>query len=179
VAWGTSDEARFRREQHDFDALFRAHHAEIVRYLAARLGSRDEAADVASEVFFEAWRRTPGLRYRGRPVLAWLYRVAANMAADRVTARRREPVPAAPAEVPAGGDEAEAAVDRDALRRALAGLPPDHALAVHLRLVEGYSFAEVARVMGRSVGACQMLVLRAGRELREALEREGIRAPQR
>ena len=30
--------------------------------------------------------------------------------------------------------------------------------------------------MGRSAGACQMLVLRAGRELREALEREGIRA---
>jgi hypothetical protein len=31
--------------------------------------------------------------------------------------------------------------------------------------------------MGRSVGACQMLVLRAGRELREALEGEGIHAP--
>ena len=171
-------EARFRREQHDFDALFRAHHAEIVRYLAARLGSREEAGDVAADVFVEAWRRAPSLRWRGRPVLAWLYRVAANMAADRMSARRREPVAA---EVrrrrrPAG-DEVAAVVERDALRRALATLPPDHALAVHLRLVEGYPFADVARVMGRSVGACQMLVLRAGRELREALEREGIDAP--
>ena len=60
-------------------------------------------------------------------------------------------------------------IERDALRRAFATLPPDHALAVHLRLVEGYPFADVARVMGRSVGACQMLVLRAGRELREVL----------
>lgn len=59
-------EARFRREQHDFDALFRAHHGEIVRYLAARLGSREEAADIAAEVFVEAWRRVPGLRWRGR-----------------------------------------------------------------------------------------------------------------
>ena len=169
-------EARFRREQHDFDALFRAHHAEIVRYLAARLGSREEAADVAAEVFIEAWRRAPGLRGRGRPVLAWLYRVAANMAADRVSARSREPVPAA-AEAATAGDEATTVIERDALRRALATLPPDHALAVHLRLVEGYPFADVARVMGRSVGACQMLVLRAGRELREALEGEGIHAP--
>ena len=169
-------EARFRREQHDFDVLFRAHHAEIVRYLAARLGSREEAADVASEVFIEAWRRVPGLRWRGRPVLAWLYRVAANMAADRMSARSREPVPA-PAADSAAGDEATTVIERDALRRALATLPPDHALAVHLRLVEGYPFADVARVMGRSVGACQMLVLRAGRELREALEGEGIHAP--
>lgn len=177
MAEGTP-ETRFRREQHDFDALFRAHHAEIVRYLAARLGSREEAADVASEVFVEAWRRTPSLRYRGRPVLAWLYRVAANMAADTMSARRRESIAAEVREAAAGGDEAQAVVERDMLRRALATLPRDHALAVHLRLVEGYPFADVARVMGRSVGACQMLVLRAGRELREALEQEGIDAPQ-
>ena len=30
--------------------------------------------------------------------------------------------------------------------------------------------------MGRSVGACQMLLLRAGKLLREKLEKEGIRA---
>jgi RNA polymerase sigma-70 factor, ECF subfamily len=176
VAEGTP-EARFRREQHDFDALFRAHHAEIVRYLAARLGSREDAADVASDVFVEAWRRAPSLRWRGRPMLAWLYRVAANMAADRMSARRREPVAGEVGDAPAGGDEAAAVIEREALRRALASLPPDHSLAVHLRLVEGYPFADVARVMGRSVGACQMLVLRAGRELQGALEREGIHAP--
>ena len=82
-----------------------------------------------------------------------------------MSARRREPL-AAEGGTPASADEAAAVVERDALRRALATLPPDHALAVHLRLVEGYPFADVARVMGRSVGACQMLVLRAGRELR-------------
>ena len=170
-------EARFRREQHDFDVLFRAHHEEIVRYLASRLGSREEAADIAADVFVEAWRRVPGLRWRGRPVLAWLYRVAANMAADRMTARRREPVAGNVHDAAAGGDEAASVIEREAIRRALASLPPDHAIAVHLRLVEGYPFADVARVMGRSVGACQMLVLRAGRELQTALEREGIDAP--
>jgi RNA polymerase sigma-70 factor, ECF subfamily len=171
------DEARFRREQHDFDTLFRAHHAEIVRYLAVRLGSREDASDIAAEVFVEAWRRVPGLRWRGRPVLAWLYRVAANMAADRMSARRREPVAGAMHDASIGGDEAATVIEREAIRRALASLPPDHAIAVHLRLVEGYPFADVARVMGRSVGACQMLVLRAGRELQTALEREGIDAP--
>ena len=87
------DHAGFRHHQRDFDALFRAHYAEIVRYLAVRLGSRDDAADVAAEVFVAAWRGVPGLRYRGRPVLAWLYRVASNMASDRLRERMREPLP--------------------------------------------------------------------------------------
>lgn len=168
---------RFRREQADFDALFRTHYAEIVRYLSVRLGSRDEAADIASEVFVEAFRRVPGLRWRGRPVLAWLYRVASNMAADRVRHAGRE-VPTPELE-PQGSaaDAGDSLADREALRRALGDLPPDYRLVVHLRLVEGYSFAQVARMTGRSVGACQMLVLRAGRLLRESLVEEGVRAP--
>ena len=162
----------FRREQADFESLFRAHHAEIVRYLAARLGSRDDALELASEVFVEAWRRVPGLRWRGRPVRAWLYRVAANMAADEL--RRRARIAPAEVEVEAP-DPTEDVPDRLALARALRELPPEYQLVVHLRLVEGQPFAEVARVMGRSVGACQMLLLRAGRLLRESLRAEGVR----
>ena len=65
------------------------HYPEIVRYLSARLGSRDDALELASEVFAEAWRRVPGLQWRGRPVRAWLYRVAANLAADELRRRPR------------------------------------------------------------------------------------------
>jgi RNA polymerase sigma-70 factor, ECF subfamily len=161
----------FRREQGDFEALFRGHYPEIVRYLTARLGSRDDALELASEVFTEAWRRVPGLQWRGRPVRAWLYRVAANMAADELK-RRSRTVPLEDAVAP---DASETAPDRIALTRALRTLPPDHQLVVHLRLVEGLPFAEVARVMNRNVGACQMLMLRAGKSLRALLAAEGVR----
>ncbi len=169
---GRRAELQFRRHQADFEALFRDHYPEIVRYLAGRLGSREEAADVAAEVFVVALRRAPLLRWRGKPVLAWLYRVASNMAADHLRRRAHE-FPAAEPVLEAPFDEDALAV-RDALARAMRTLTPDQQLAVHLRLVEGYPFAEVGRLMGRSTGACQMLLLRAGRELRAALEREGI-----
>jgi RNA polymerase sigma-70 factor, ECF subfamily len=170
------EEQRFRREQADFESLFRAHYPEIVRYLTGRLGSRERADDVAAEVFLEAFRRVPRLRWRGRPVLAWLYRVAANMAADEVKRARREtPMPEAEAAA-AASDRTETFAERQALSRALRSLPSDYQLVVHLRLVEGYPFADVSRMTGRSVGACQMQLLRAGRLLRTALEREGIRA---
>lgn len=171
------DEQSFRREQADFESLFRAHYPEIVRYLTGRLGSRERAQDLASDVFLEAVHRVPLLRWRGRPVLAWLYRVAANMAADDLRRARREvPLPDSgpAAEAP---DAAERLADREAVGRALRSLPPDYQLVVHLRLVEGYPFADVARMTGRSVGACQMQLLRAGRLLRATLEEEGIRAP--
>jgi DNA-directed RNA polymerase specialized sigma24 family protein len=64
---------------------------------------------------------------------------------------------------------------RLALAGALRSLAPDHQLVVHLRLVEGLPFDDVARIMNRSVGACQMLMLRAARALRAALEAEGVR----
>lgn len=163
----------FRREQGDFEALFRAHYAEIVRYLAARVGSRDDALELASEVFAEAWRRVPGLQWRGRPVRAWLYRVAGNMAADEL--KRRARLQALPVDELATADNVDAAGDRLALSSALRTLPPEHQLVVHLRLVEGLPFEDVARVMNRSVGACQMLMLRAARSLRAALEAEGVR----
>lgn len=168
------DERHFRRQQADLDLLFREHYPEIVRYLAARLGNREEAADLASDVFVEAICGVPNLRWRGKPVLAWLYRVAANMAADRVKQRAREiPVAETPAAPVAPADTLP---DRDALARAMRALPADQALAVHLRMIEGYAFGEVGRLMNRSPAACQMLVLRAGRSLRELLEREGVNA---
>ena len=169
------EERTFRRYQRDFDELFREHYPEIVRYLAARLGSREAAADVAGEVFVEAYRRAPLLSWRGKPVVAWLYRVASNMAADYVKRSARE-VPVADVGEKAAPDAMQSLPEREALTHALRTLPPDYQLVVHLRLVEGYAFDEVARVMGRTVGACQMLMLRAGRALREALEREGIHA---
>jgi RNA polymerase sigma-70 factor (ECF subfamily) len=161
----------FRREQGDFEALFRDHYPEIVRYLAVRLGSRDDALDLASDVFAEAWRRVPGLQWRGRPVRAWLYRVAGNMAADEL--KRRRVVQPLSADETAAPDDVET---RLALNVALRSLAPEHQLVVHLRLVEGLPFDEVARVMNRSVGACQMLMLRAARSLRAKLEAEGVRS---
>ena len=167
-------ERAFRRYQRDFDALFREHYPEIVRFLAARVGSRDAAADIAGDVFVEAYKRVRFLRWRGKPVLAWLYRVASNMAADHMKRAIREQPVADVLETSV--DVFETLPERDAVARALRQMPADYQLVVHLRLVEGYPFEEVAAVMGRTAGACQMLMLRAGRALRAALEQEGIRA---
>src|SRR5207247_2167871 len=94
------------------------HYAEIVRYLAARLGSRDAAADVAAEVFLEAYKRAPLLSWRGKPVLAWLYRVASNMAADHVKRAARELPVAEVGEAPVADETHSGAEPGEALELA-------------------------------------------------------------
>lgn len=57
-----------------FDALYRAHHAEVLLYFMRRL-SRSDAEDATAEVFTVAWRRIDDVPQSDRAV-AWLFGVA-------------------------------------------------------------------------------------------------------
>ena len=71
-------------EEHDLDFqyIFEAYHAKIVRYLARLVGER-EAEDLAQEVFLRVNR---GIKdFRGDSQLStWLYRIATNTAIDKI-----------------------------------------------------------------------------------------------
>lgn len=77
---GTSEEL--------FDAAFREHHATLIHFLRRRVGTDDEARDIAQEAYLRL------LRYRGNQDLASLkalvFRIATNVLGMRArTARAR------------------------------------------------------------------------------------------
>lgn len=139
----------------DFDRLYRASFARVVRTLAGIVGSLDAAEECAQEAFTRAYRAWPSWEAKV-PAEAWLHRIAVNTA---ISYRRREKVRALPSllwrlgEPPAGPDPAEQANSRilSELRR----LPPKQAAAVVLRYYHGYTNREVAASLGvseRTVG---------------------------
>jgi RNA polymerase sigma-70 factor (ECF subfamily) len=66
------------------------------------------------------------------------------------------------------------AAERSAsVRRALGRLEPDHSEVIQLALIEGLPHKDVAARLGRSEGACRMLLLRARAALALELERAG------
>ncbi len=140
----------------DFDRLYRASFARIVRTLAGIVGSVDAAEDCAQEAFTKAYRAWPG--WEGKvPAEAWLHRIAVNTA---ISHRRREQIRALPSllqrrGVPSPGpDPAERAEARTLLPE-LRRLPPKQAAAIVLRYYHGYSNREVAAALGvseRTVG---------------------------
>lgn len=136
-------------------------------------GDRAEAEDVAQETMLRLWRQAPDWRPGAARVSTWAYKVATNLATDRLRRRgRAQPLDAAgePADdaAPAWARMAEA--ERlAALDEALAILPERQRQAVVLRHIEGLSNPEIAEIMDVGVEAVESLTARGKRALASAL----------
>jgi RNA polymerase sigma-70 factor (ECF subfamily) len=136
---------------------------------ARMLGDRAEAEDVVQEALLRLWRIAPDWRQGEAQVSTWLWRVVANLSTDRLRARQRG-VPLDSVAEPEDGrrsvaEEMQARTRADALRAALAQLPPRQAEAVALRHLEGLGNPEIARIMDMSVEAVESLTARGRRGL--------------
>jgi RNA polymerase sigma-70 factor, ECF subfamily len=161
-----------------FGVLYDRHVLGIYRYVYARLHNTAAAEDVTAEVFMKALRNISRYQARGRPFACWLYRIAANTAADHF---RHEPASRELSEeLPDWGTDVESAAIRhlevEYLWRLIAGLPPQQRLAMRLRFGEDRSAKETAQIMGKSEPAVKLLIYRAVCRLRSETADRG-RAP--
>jgi RNA polymerase sigma-70 factor (ECF subfamily) len=157
-----------------------------------RFRAKFDPSDVVQQTLFEACRDLP--RFRGgseAELMAWLRQVLAHVLAHEVrryagtlgrdlgrefsleqalaeSSRRLGDALAAPGSSPsvqAGRHEMELRL-ADCLSR----LPDDYREVILLRNIEGLPHEEIARRMGRNVGAVRMLWVRALSRLRRELE---------
>lgn len=136
------------------------------------------AADIASSVFVAAISGIRSYSYRGRPVLAWLYRIAHNLVGDYRRKALREKQQTDDRSVEdlhsrngsgPDGDPAGMIGDLD-LRAALQTLPDTQRDVLILRFFVGLSTPEIAKVMGKQPTAVYSLQARAVASLRSVLE---------
>lgn len=152
-----------------FDEVYRRTARGVHGLLLARVPPR-EADDLVQEVFLTAWRRLDALR-EPAAFLGWIATIARNAAADwhRAPARRTE------GEAP---DERHAAIDgassTDALAAlaAISSLPDAYRETLLLRLVEGLSGPEIARVTGLTPDSVRVNLSRGMKRLRALLAGE-------
>jgi len=148
-------------------------YAKLYRYCYARTSDAATAADLASKAFLEALEGIDRYVYRGRPLLAWLYRIARNLVSDHLRAAQRESAAlqrAASALQPHDPGPAASVDDWQDLQAALVRLTDDQQHLIALRYYSGYSTAEIAGAMGRSERAIYSLEVRALAALRRILE---------
>jgi RNA polymerase sigma-70 factor (ECF subfamily) len=153
-------------------AIYDAHYPKLYRYCYARTSDQATAADLASKVFLEALEGIGRYVYRGRPLLAWLYRIARNVTSDHLRARKRESEAlqraAGVSEPHDPGPAARVGDQRDVLV-ALHQLTDDQQQVITLRYYAGFSTAEIAHAMERSERAVYSLEVRALAALRRLL----------
>ena len=142
--------------------------------LAARMCGPDSAEDVTQEAFLAAWRALPEFRGDCR-FSTWLYRLVNNAAIDylRREKRHRDTGDVDDLELPDGGpspqEQAERSDTRDAVRRALDRLSPEHRQVLLLRFMQELDYGEIAQVLDVSEGTVKSRINRAKSKLREVL----------
>ena len=145
------------------------------------MGSRAAAEDVVQEVLTRAWVKAPDWQSRhvegrsgggGASYAAWLSRVAMNLCIDAARKPRTTTLDAAPdaPDPSANADEILLARERAArVRAAVARLPERQRRAISLSYDGELSNADGAAAMETSVGAYELLLVRARRALRLSL----------
>ena len=155
----------------DLEEVFRSNYAPVVAVAARVLGSRDQAEDVAQEVFLSFARSSVPADEAG----GWLTVAATHTALNLLRSGRRrsareEVAGDGPTVVPDVADLVVTREERSSVRAALARLPHKQAAALVLRH-SGLSYAEVAAALDMSPGSVGTTVRRAESVLLKELNR--------
>jgi hypothetical protein len=157
--------------------LLERHYPAALRLCRRLLGASHEAQDVAQEAALQALLGLSCLREPGR-FGAWLLAVAANLA--RMALRRRRHLSLDvlgdgtalvlwPPPAPTPQDVQEARETHDAIVAALGELPPHERDAAVGFFLEGYSYAELAELLGVPVSTVKGRLFKGRRRLQRAL----------
>ncbi len=116
-----------------------------------------QSEEVMQEVLLEVWRSASRFDPEVGSAAAWIATLAHRRAVDRVRSEQRaaeREIRAATAAVPYDevADAVEASLDRERVRRCLAGLTELQRESVTLAYYGGYSYREVAQLLGVAVG---------------------------
>lgn len=146
-----------------FDAMFADLFRAAYRVAYRLLGSREDAADCAQEACARACADWPKLTRAGSPA-PWVVRVSSNLAIDRWRRARRPARNAASAVAVLDPDP-----ERLDLYRALDALPRRQREVIVLRHLADLPEAEVAELLGCSIGTVKSNASRARAALRAVL----------
>lgn len=138
------------------ERLIDAYYDEIYRFAYRQVGSKEDAMDLAQNIFMAALRALPAYDRRKAGFRTWLYRIAANKAVD---ARRRAGPVAVPIEeldLPVAEDFVLRVQDRELVKQIegfVAGLDPGIQAVFRLHLYGEKTFPEIADILGQSESA--------------------------
>jgi len=159
----------------EFDACFRAHHAEVLAYALRRLGERGAAEDVAAQTFAVAWRRLDALPADPLP---WLLGVARHVIQNETRSARRRSrllarITGQHREMAAAADHADSVSERSAILAALGRLSEGDREVLRLAAWEGLDARRAAVALGCARGAYALRLHRARRRLAKELAASG------
>ena len=150
--------------------LFEHYKNEVYRYARYTLGSSNEAEDVVQEVFIKVLRHWDRFRGDASPK-TWLWTIVRSCIADRGRKRRRQQI-----EVGINNNLDGYGSYQDSgtleIEDSLRHLPQAHREVIVLRILQDWSVADTARILGWSEAKVKTTLHRAVTTLRKQMEDE-------
>ncbi len=170
IAQGNQDAAR---------QLVERHLSKIVSLALRMLGNRDDAEDVAQEVFLRVWTNAQKWQPGKARFETWMYRVAINLCYDKLRRNREVLVKELPEPIDEAPNPAETLQRSQVAQRvdqAVSELPARQRVAITLCHYQELGNIEAAEIMDVSVEALESLLARGRRTLGKKLlpERENL-----
>jgi RNA polymerase sigma-70 factor (ECF subfamily) len=161
------------------EELYLRYRQPVFRIVYRSTRNTDEAEDIVQEVFLKAFERLHTFREQSR-FSTWLMRIALNLCTDRARMRqRRQELLTREAEhklawchpdAPDPMETAQQNAFHEAFYTALNQLPEHHRQLIILRDLEEMDYEAIAHILGTSVGAVKLRVMRARRAFKAKLE---------
>ncbi|CCZ80282.1 RNA polymerase sigma factor [Odoribacter laneus] len=155
------------------------HKVMVVNTCYAFLHNREEAEDIAQDVFIQAFESLKSFRFDCK-LSSWLYRMAVNRAINSCKSFHKRRIKLKldeaeqhfdfPSEELPVQEKMEAQERRELLHRAIDSLPENQRKAIILNKYEDLSYKEVADIMNISLGAVESLIFRAKTNLEKKLK---------
>lgn len=152
-----------------FKTLVLRYEGKVAGIVKSMLGDAPEAVDVGQEVFIRFYESLD--KFKGESSLGtYLVRIAINLSLNEIQRKKRKNIFFRPLE--AGyhvkSDESKADI-REMVQYEIAKLDTDFRLVVTLRMIEGYSTEETAKILDVPMGTVLSRLSRAQKKLKEVL----------
>lgn len=169
-----------------FEPLVREYEKNVYNLALRMVKNPEDAQDMTQESFIRAYNSLSSFRGESR-FSVWLYRIVSNVCLDHIRAASRRPAVSLSTENDEGesveleiADESkspqellERKMTREAVRRGLELLPPEHRQILLLREIQGFSYDEISEILSLEHGTVKSRIFRARKKLCEFLLRDG------
>ncbi len=160
-----------------FGLLYKQYYQQIFLFVLRRVESKDEAADLTSQVFLKAMLNLKKYEPRGLPFGAWLYRIARNEIYDQSAKNKVNMV----LTIEQDGiqkmifdmqDEVSDKEKYNELKNALSKLSEDELEMIELRYFEDRSFKEVGDILNITENNAKVKTYRIIEKLKKVYRHE-------
>src|SRR3990172_5161213 len=164
-----------RGDREAFGRLYERYVFRVFRHIYFLTNNSELAEDLTAQTFLNALEAIPRYEMRGVPFLAWLLRIAYNLTVNHRKVRKNGTAP-----LPEGLEiegttyspeaSCEAKADGERVWEGVRHLRDDQRQVIVMRFIDGLSYPDIARVLGKSVGAVRVIQYRALVALRRRME---------